>query len=231
MSRKPSRNKLDEKRFSYKMDKLWQDNSQFQEKMDFLPRSKSASLKRKGVHKFNLENKDADAFSLEDKMNSRFDKIDETLKGIKGSIDGMSVSINALVLLSLSKESKIPREQRTKIYNYFNQQFLPKFVNSFLNNMNNEAKNQKDNAQRNITKTPQRKRDNLNKMKRTFDNKTNAYLNKSLNINDSKRKKKYSFKKKRNQLFLMNPPVSKLNRLKILLIMILNIMIIIKKIL
>lgn len=48
--------------------------------------------------------------------------------------------------------------------------------------------------------TPPSKRDNLNNIKRTGDNKSNSYMNKSLK---NEEKKKYSFKKrKKSNIFI-----------------------------
>ena len=127
-------------------------------------------------------------FDLEWKMNQRFDKVDEELKDIKNTMNGMNDSIglmeNSVALmvgLSLYNSPLISDELKPKLKSKLNTQ-----INKFVAGMDKEP---------NIINT-NKKNKNINKIMETNIFNSKKYEEPKVKEKDEKPKKKFSFKKK-----------------------------------
>ena len=158
-----------------------------QAKKNIIKRNKSSNTL--DINK--IENKLYEAkkdFDLEWKMNQRFDKVDEELKGIKTTMNGMNDSIglmeNSVALmvgLSLYNSPLISEELKPKLTSKLNTQ-----INKFVAGMDKEP---------NIINT-NKKNKNINKIMETNIFNSKKYEEPKVKEKDEKPKKKFSFKKK-----------------------------------
>jgi len=158
-----------------------------QAKKNIIKRNKSSNTL--DINK--IENKLYEAkkdFDLEWKMNQRFDKVDEELKDIKTTMNGMNDSIalmeNSVALmvgLSLYNSPLISEELKPKLTSKLNTQ-----INKFVAGMDKEP---------NIINT-NKKNKNINKIMETNIFNSKKYEEPKVKEKDEKPKKKFSFKKK-----------------------------------
>ena len=158
-----------------------------QAKKNIIKRNKSSNTL--DINK--IENKLYEAkknFDLEWKMNQRFDKVDEALKDIKTTMNGMNDSIglmeNSVALmvgLSLYNSPLISEELKPKLTSKLNTQ-----INKFVAGMDKEP---------NIINT-NKKNKNINKIMETNIFNSKKYEEPKVKEKDEKPKKKFSFTKK-----------------------------------
>ena len=157
-----------------------------QAKKNIIKRNKSSNLLDiNKIEKLYGAKKD---FDLEWKMNQRFDKVDEELKGIKTTMNGMNDSIalmeNSVALmvgLSLYNSPLISEELKPKL----NSKLITQ-INKFVAGMDKEP---------NIINT-NKKNKNINKIMETNIFNSKKYEKPKAKEKDEKPKKKFSFNKK-----------------------------------
>ena len=120
-------------------------------------------------------------FDLEWKMNQRFDKVDEALKDIKTTMNGMNDSVALMVGLSLYNSPLISEELKPKLTSKLNTQ-----INKFVAGMDKEP---------NIINT-NKKNKNINKIMETNIFNSKKYEEPKVKEKDEKPKKKFSKNKK-----------------------------------
>ena len=151
-----------------------------QAKKNIIKRNKSSNTL--DINK--IENKLYEAkkdFDLEWKMNQRFDKVDEALKDIKTTMNGMNDSVALMVGLSLYNSPLISEELKPKLNSKLKTQ-----INKFVAGMDKEP---------NIINT-NKKNKNINKIMETNIFNSKKYEKPKAKEKDEKPKKKFSFNKK-----------------------------------